>query len=286
MKIAVITDSGSGLTKTQANALGIYYLPLQILIKDQMYLDGENITLAEVYQFLENGEMPTTSMPPVGIIEDVFEQIKNDGFDEVIAIPLSSGLSSTASIMQATAKEFDLPMHMIETYTTCEAQKYLATCAKILVDQGLEVDEIIARLKDSIKESDSLVIPNDLQHLKRGGRLTPIAAALGGLLKIKPVLQLNEKTGGKIDVYDKVRTLSKALKTAVTTFSEKNLDSDYKIVILHSKAQEDAEKVKELMEEVFPNSDITFGNIGPVISVHTGLGCVAMQYIKKVQIEI
>lgn len=283
MKIAIITDSGSGLTKTQANDLGIYYLPLQILVKDQMYLDGENITLDEVYKLLEKGEMPTTSMPPVGMMEEVFEQIKKDGFDEVIAIPLSSGLSSTSSVMEVTAKELNLSLHIVETYTTCEIQKYLVTCAKILVDQGFDVNEIITRLNDSIKESGSFVVPNDLQHLKRGGRLTPLAAALGGMLKIKPVLQLNAKTGGKIDVYDKVRTLSKALKTTVTTVSENNLDSGYKLIVLQSKAQEDAERVKELLKTSFPNTDVVIGNIGPVISVHTGLGCITIQYIKKVQ---
>lgn len=283
MKIAVITDSGSGFTKTQADALGVYYLPLQILIRDQMYLDGENISLGEVYQFLEKGEMPTTSMPPIGIIEQVFEQIKKDGFDEVIAIPLSSGLSSTSSVLQVTAKELGLSLHTIETYTTCEIQKYLVTCAKTLVDQGIDVNEIVTRLNESIKESGSFVVPNDLQHLKRGGRLTPLAAALGGLLKIKPVLQLNAKTGGKIDVYDKVRTLSKALKTTVSTVSENNLDSGYQLIVLQSKAQEEAEKVKELLETSFPNTEVVIGNIGPVISVHTGLGCIAIQYIKKIQ---
>ena len=90
MKIAVITDSGSGLTKQQANELGIYYLPLQIIVNDKMYLDGENITVEEIYEFLRNGEMPTTSMPPMGIMEEVFHEIKKQGYEAAIAIPLIS----------------------------------------------------------------------------------------------------------------------------------------------------------------------------------------------------
>ena len=282
MKIAIVTDSGSGLTKKEANDLGIYYLPLQILVKDQMYLDGENITLEKVYNLLEEGEMPTTSMPPVGIIEEVFEQIQADGYDEVIAIPLSGGLSSTASIMQATAKEYNFSLHIVEIYTTCEIQKYLATCAQSLVKKGKDVEEIIAKLNESIVNSDTLIVPNDLQHLKRGGRLTPLAATLGGLLKIKPILQLNKQTCGKIDVFDKVRTLSKALSKAVSTFAEKDLDDSYRLILLHSKADEEVIKLKQLMEKEFPNIEIILGDIGPVVSVHTGLGCIGIQRIKKV----
>lgn len=282
MKIAIVTDSGSGLTKKEANDLGIYYLPLQILVKDQMYLDGENITLEKVYRMLEEGEMPTTSMPPVGIIEEVFEQIQADGYDEVMAIPLSGGLSSTASIMQAAAKEYNFSLHIVEIYTTCEIQKYLTLCAQNLVKKGKGVEEIISKLNESIVNSDTLIVPNDLQHLKRGGRLTPLAAALGGLLKIKPILQLNKQTCGKIDVFDKVRTLSKALSKAVSTFAEKDLDDSYRLILLHSKADEEVIKLKELMEKEFPNIEIILGDIGPVVSVHTGLGCIGIQRVKKI----
>ena len=103
MKIAIVTDSGSGLTKQQAGELGIYYLPLQIIIQDKMFLDGENITVEEIYEYLRNGEMPTTSMPPMGLVEELFIQLKAEGYEAVIAVPLSGGLSSTSSVMQAVA---------------------------------------------------------------------------------------------------------------------------------------------------------------------------------------
>lgn len=283
MKIAVVTDSGSGLTKQEAVEQGIFYLPLQIIIKDNMFLDGENITVEEIFEYLRNGEMPTTSMPPMGIIEELFHQLKKDGYEEVIAVPLTSGLSSTSSIMQAVAKECGLNLHVVELYTTCNIQKYLAESAISLVKQGVSCEEVITRLTDSVADSSTLIIPDDLQHLKRGGRLTPLAAALGGLLKIKPILRLDVASSGKIDVYDKVRTMSKAQQKAVATFQEHGLNEDYMLTVLHSGAPAEGEKLKAIMETTFPNLNLYYGLIGAVISAHTGLGCLGIQYIKKVK---
>ena len=283
MKIAVITDSGSGFSKKQANDLGVFYLPLQIMINDDMYLDGETISVTEIYDLLAKGEMPTTSMPPVGIMEEVFHQIKEEGYDEVIAIPLSSGLSSTSSIMQAVAKDLDLNLHIIEIYSTCHIQKYLVQEAVRLVGENRDVNEIVSTLTSCAEDSGSLIIPDDLQHLKRGGRLTPLAAALGGLLKIKPILQLNKGTDGKIDVFDKVRTMSKAMGKVADTVKAQGLDDTYEIAVLHSGSEESGLQLKALVEEAFPGVNVYFGVIGAVIAVHTGLGCVGVQFVRKVK---
>ena len=284
MKIAVVTDSGSGLTKQEALEQEIYFLPLQIIIDDKMYLDGVDIKVEQIYEALRNGAMPTTSMPPMGLMEQLLMELKEKGYDEVIAITLTAGLSSTAHILQATAKQCDISLHHIECYSTCNIEAYLAKSAKALVEQGLDAEEIVARLNESVKESNTLIIPDDLQHLKRGGRLTPLAAALGGLLKIKPLLQLNQTSEGKVDVFDKVRTMSKAQQKAVDTFAEAKLDENYALTVLHSDAFTEAEKLTELMKQTFPKAkDFTFGLIGAVISAHTGLGCLGIQYIRKVK---
>ena len=283
MKIAVVTDSGSGLTKQQADELGIFYLPLQIIIQDKMFLDGENITVEEIYEYLRNGEMPTTSMPPMGLVEELFTQLKEEGYEAVIAVLLSQGLSSTSSIMQAVAKEHDVKLHIIESYTTCNIQRYLAESAIKLVQQGLDLDTICERLNASTADSGTLIIPDDLQHLKRGGRLTPLAAALGGLLKIKPILRLDRESEGKVDVFDKVRTMSKAQSKAISTFQEHGLTTEYTLTVLHSGAPQEGEKLKAMMEEAFPGLDLYYGLIGAVISAHTGVGCLGIQYIRKVE---
>lgn len=284
MKIAVVTDSGSGITKQEAQEVGLFYLPLQIIIDGHMHLDGVDIHVEEIYDALRNGAMPTTSMPPMGLMEGMMQDLKRDGYEAVIAITLTAGLSSTAHILQASAKENDIAFYSIECYTTCNIEAYLAKSAQKLVVQGIDADEIVERLHQSIASSNTLIIPNDLQHLKRGGRLTPLAAALGGLLKIKPILQLNKESGGKVDVFDKVRTMSKAQGKAIQTFQQANLDNTYALTVLHSGAPQEAAKLKDLMVETFPAiTDLTFGLIGAVISAHTGLGCLGIQYIKKVK---
>lgn len=283
MKIAVVTDSGSGLTKKEALEKGIYCLPLQIIINDDMFLDGVDISVEEIYDSLRAGAMPTTSMPPMGLMEELFHELKKQGYDEVIAIPLTAGLSSTASVLEACAKRNEFKVHMVESYSTCNIEAYLATSAKTLVDQGLDAEEIVTRLKESIDSSNTLIVPDDLQHLKRGGRLTPLAAALGGLLKIKPLLQLNKTSDGKVDVFDKVRTMSKAQQKAIDTFVKDSINDGYMLTVLHSGAPIEGQKCKELMEDTFPGFDLTYGLIGAVISAHTGLGCVGIQYIKKVR---
>lgn len=284
MKIAVITDSGSGLSEQEAKALGLFYLPLQIVVNDTMYLDGVDIQTEQLYDLLRQGAMPTTSMPPAGQMEALFEQLKAEGYDAAIAVPLTSGISSTASVLLATAKRHEIPLSIIECYSTCQLQRYLSQCAKLLVDKDMALEEIVRRLEASVARSNTLIIPDDLQHLKRGGRLTPLAAALGGLLKIKPILVLGNTSEGKIDVFDKVRTMSKAMEKAVATFQEANLDESYYTVVLHSDAPETSSKLKALMATAFPNSEMYYGRIGAVIASHTGLGCLGIQYIKKVEI--
>ena len=284
MKIAVVTDRGSGYTANEAQEKGLFYLPLQVIVKDKMYLDGVDLHTEELYEMLRNGEMPTTSMPPMGHIEGLFDKLKEDGYETVIAVPLSAGLSSTTSVMEAAAKRHDIDLRTINCFSTVMIQRYLADSAKALVDKGYDADEIVKRLEECVKHSDTLIIPDDLQHLKRGGRLTPLAAALGGLLKIKPVLKLNEATEGKIDVFDKVRTMSKAMSKAVATFAEADLNENYQLVVLHSGALEEGNKLKEMIKDTFPNNDVYFGQICAVIAAHTGLGCLGIQYIKKVEL--
>lgn len=282
MKIAVLTDSGSGLNQQEAQQLGIYYLPLQVLRQEEQYLDGITIDLHQVYQFLHEGQLMSTSMPPMGMIEQVFTQMKDAGVDTVIAVPITSGLSSTASMLTVTAQDMGIKLYIIETYTTCYIQRYLTECAKRLVDQGLDVETIVGRLREAAADSNSLIIPDDLQHLMRGGRLTPLAATLGSLLKIKPILQLNEKSAGKIDVYDKVRTMSRAQQKVINAYAAAMQDDHYVVACIHTDSFNACQGLYEKMAAVKPGCQFHLDDIGAVISVHTGIGCLAVQYVRQV----
>lgn len=284
-KIAVITDSGSGFTKQSAKEEGIFYLPLQIINEEEMYFDGETIHTDEVYTLLKQGNMPTTSMPLMGVMEDLFMQLKEEGYETAIAITITVGLSGTGSVLQAIAKQFDFPLTFIDCHSTCEIQRYLCRCAKQMVDKNFEVEKIEQCLLDCIRFSNTFIIPNDLEHLKKGGRLTPLAAALGGLLKIKPILQLNKQTEGKIDVFAKVRTMKKAIQNVIDALKEENVSEDEILVALHSDAGELYDFLLEELKKAFPKHTIITGKIGAVISCHTGMECLGIQFIKKANID-
>ena len=281
MKIAVVTDSGCGISKKAMQLNHFFYLPLHVLCDEKEYLDGVELSIDQFYDMLKDKRNVKTSMPPVGIMMETLEEIKAQGYEEIIFIPLTPGISSTASVFMSTAEEFGLTCHLIDCYTTLGTQAYLTQCAVQLVEQGKSSAEIVALLKDSIKESDTMIIPDDLSQLKAGGRLTPMAAALAGLLKIKPILQLNASTEGKIDVYDKVRTMSKSISKVLNLYAERNLNENHLLMLLDSNA-DCLEDVHAKIKEMFPNVDVRIIKIPPVIAAHTGLGCIAPQYIRKV----
>ena len=284
MKVRVLTESGCGLTQQQAKELNIDFLPLQVQIDDKTYLDGVNLTVDELNSYLTRGYMPQTSMPPLGDIEDLLESYKKEGVTDVILITLSSGLSGTNQAIQASGKWHGVKIHTLDIFTTLGVEKYLAVSAQKLVEQEIHPDEIIARLQDSVEHSRGFLIPEDLEHLAKGGRLTPMAAKLGGMLKIKPILEVSKNTQGKVDVFDKVRTMSKAIKKAVKVISKDVNAQDYVFYVLNGQADEGVQiAVDELHALVGENINIQVDPIYAVIAVHTGLGSVGIQYVKKVK---
>lgn len=284
MKVRVLTESGCGLTKQQAQELNIDFLPLQVQIDDKTYLDGVNLTVEELNSYLTRGYMPQTSMPPLGDIEDLLESYKKEGVTDVILITLSNGLSGTNQAIQASGKWHGVKIHTLDIFTTLGVEKYLVLSAQKLVEQEIHPDEIIARLKDSVENSRGFLIPEDLEHLAKGGRLTPMAAKLGGMLKIKPILEVSKNTQGKVDVYDKVRTMSKAIKKAVKLISKDVNAQDYVFYVLNGQADEGVQiAVDELHALIGEDTNIQVDPMYAVIAVHTGLGSVGIQYIKKVK---
>ena len=190
MKIKVVMDSGGLMNKQEANQLGIDYLPLQVMINDQTYMDGVDLDRNFLYDQMEKGAKVQTSLPPLGLVDELFQEYKNTGITDVVLITLSNALSSTNEKVQIMGQEHGLHMHTLDIYSTLGMEKYMAIYAKRMVDEGLDPETIIARLKESVDRSCGYLIVEDLDHLAKGGRLTPMAAKLGGMLKIKPILQI------------------------------------------------------------------------------------------------
>lgn len=283
MKIAVVTDSCLAMTKKEAQEKGIFLFPLQLLCGDESYLDGVNITISEFETLLKEGHMPTTSCPPIGLVEEGFQEIKDLGYDAIICIPITRALSATAENFEVVARDLGIKFKTIDLYTTCKVQYYVTMKVKEMIDAGLEFDTIVQIAQDSIPTSNTLIIPDDLSHLKRGGRLTPLAARFASLLKIKPILSVNESTKGMIDVYAKVRTSNKAFIKAIDDLNEKIQGSDdYLWYVIHADATEAANSIVEMIKERTGCSNVSCSEMPPVILAHAGLQCIGIQCIKKI----
>lgn len=285
MKVKVLTDSAGCLSQEQARKFGMDFLPLQVIVDGKTYLDGIDISNAELYDMMEKGAFPQTSQPPLGMIEELFDTYEKEGITDVILVSLSSGLSGTNENICAGGMRHGIKVHTTDTFSTLHIEQYWARCAQVLADQGIEPEEIIRRLNASIEDSKGFLIVEDLEHLAKGGRLTPLAAKFGGMLKIKPILEVSKSTKGKVDMYEKVRTMSKAVKNGVKTIAEnmKGNVNDYYFVLMDSRAKENAELAQKELLTALPGLKIERDDICAVINCHTGMGSIGMQYAKKVE---
>lgn len=279
-KIAVLTDSGSGISQIEATNLNLFVLPLLVMVESKTYQDGVEIQLDELYNMLGEKKHPKTSTPLYQSIENMLIKIKNLGYTDVIAIPLSSGLSSTYQSISIASQEVNINLHLVEIYSTCMIQNHVVKLAQKLVNDNLDLNQILDELNRVVSNSNTIILPNDLEYLKQGGRLTPLAASLASMFKIRPVLQLNQSCEGKIDVLSKVRTERKALESAIDTLDETFKHVNCRIYIIHSAADERCALTKDiLIEKGYPESSIEIHAIAAVIASHTGLDCLGIQFI-------
>jgi len=283
MRIAVVTDSGSNIYQQPIALPGLFSVPLQIADDTHNYQDGEEAPPTFIYQQIAQGKMFKTSLPAVSRIEELFTMIKAQGYDQIFSVCITSGLSSTLSVMQSIADQVGIAFDYVDCYTTASNQWYLAKRSREMLDEGKTLAQIKPLLIDAINHSVTFVIPQDLNHLKRGGRITPMAAALGSLLKIRPILKVDESTGGKNDAYDKVRTLSKALDRVIEYALEHGVNDDYYICVAHVLYEEGAQELYTKFRNAFTGAEIYITDLVATVGVHTGLNTVACQYIKKIK---
>lgn len=280
MKVAFVCDSGTARNVEQLKKLGIYSCPLQISDAQKSYLELEDLSIEEVYEKINNKEMMKTSLPPLGYIQDTFETIKAEGYNTIFAVPICNGLSGTMNAMRLAAENVGLAFESIDTYVTAEVEFYCITQAKKLYEQGLSLAEIKSRLTSVIESASTLLVPIDLNHLKRGGRLTPTAAMIAGLLKIKPILRIDKETDGKIDVLDKVRTLPRALDRVIDFMKQQGVGAGYEIFVAYVKETSDCEVMLEKIKQAFPSAHASLIPLISSVGCHTGIGCIAVQYYK------
>lgn len=284
MKIAIFTDSGSNFYQEQPINIplpDVFVSCLQIIDKDKGYKDGLELTSEKAYELLEAGKMLKTSSPTAYDIEQNLIEIKQKGYDTVFAIVITSGLSSTLSTVSVLAQQNGLNFEAFDCGSTANIQYECVLKAQQMLNEHQSLEAIKDKLSEMCEQSITFVVPIDMQHLVRGGRLSPLAATFANFLKISPILYLNQSTQGKIEPFKKVRTLKKAFDTMVQHFVSLGLDANYKICVAHVKAKENATLLIQMIKEAIPQIDIYLTDLVAVVGAHTGLGTVACTLVKK-----
>lgn len=285
-KTIIVTDSNSGITPAEAEALGVVVMPMPFYINDQMYYENVDLTQEQFYQRLTEGGEIKTSMPLVGDVTDKWDELLQE-YDEIVHIPMSSGLSSSCETAQMLAQDYDGRVQVVNNQRISVTMRQSVIDARTLVDQGKSAEEIKRILEDCKFESSIYIMVDTLEYLKKGGRITPAAAALGTLLKLKPVLQIQ---GEKLDAFAKARTVKQAKNIMIDSMKndfERRFDSadgeKMNLEMAYTYDLAAAEEFKKEVQEAFPNNEIVLHPLSLSVSCHIGPGALAVACSKKIE---
>jgi DegV family protein with EDD domain len=271
MKIAVVTDSSASFSKDVANTSNLTILSIPLVLDGVVYNEGIDLDAAGYFELLKHTtSFPTTSQPALGEVIEAYQTIKDNGYDTVIAIHLSSGISGFVRNLQAVKDSVDgLDVHIFDSLITSAPMGSMVETALKMAEEEADVADILAKLTQMREHTDAFMIVDDLNNLVRGGRLNNGAAIIGTLLKIKPVLTFDK---GNIELFEKVRTPKKAFARARQLIDEKTAGygTDYKMYVIHSNAPEMAQEIYYHLMKENPGMSVAISEFGPVIGAHLG----------------
>jgi DegV family protein with EDD domain len=279
MKTAVVTDSTAYIPKELREKLNIHMIPLSVIFGNESLREEIDVTAGEFYKKVKDRELPTTSQPPIGQFVELFETLAKE-YDAVISVHLSSGISGTyQGAVSAGSMVEGIQVYPFDSETACMVQGFYALEAAELAGQGMNADEIIARLNEVKESMRAYFMVDDLSHLQRGGRLSNAQAFIGSLLQVKPLLHFVDK---KIEPYEKVRTKKRALNRVSDLLGEDAKSGEkYRAAIIHANREEEAIEWKAELEVKYPNVEFSISYFGPVIGTHLGEGSLGMGWYKK-----
>ena len=279
-KIAIVSDSTGGLTEEMVNEHGIYICYLMIVFGTDSYQEFKEITSEKFIQLsAAQEELPATSQLAPGVIAEIYENLMMDGYDEIIHVTISSGLSGSyqSSVNAAEIVDND-KIYVFDSKMVTFPQGALAIEAVKLAKTGKGAAEIVSEL-EKIRETTHLSFTvKTLENLKKGGRLSNASAVIGSMLQIKPIIEMSDE--GKLEAVSKVRTFKKAMQTLVDTAKDANLTDCYEIGVIHMQNEEDATTLKKAIAEFYPNITIHVLPISLVVSIHVGEGALGLTWIK------
>ena len=286
-KIAVVTDSNSGITQNQGKELGIYVLPMPFTIDGHTFYEDIDLTQEQFYEKLSQGADIATSQPAIDSLLGLWKQLLKE-YDQIIHIPMSSGLSGSCATAMAMAQDFQGKVYVVDNQRISVTQRQSALDALMLVRQGMDAESIREKLLQNAGESTIYITLDTLKYLKKGGRITPAAAALGTILKIKPVLQIQ---GEKLDAYAKARTVKQA-KTIMVDAIKNDIAQRFGgdaspenvwLAVAHMDNLENAQIFREELLEEFPGHNIYVDHLSLSVSCHIGPGALAVTCTKKMR---
>lgn len=287
-KVIIMTDSNSGITQTQAKEMGVVVLPMPFYINEEMFYEDIDLSQEQFYEKLQAGGDIKTSMPLVGDVTDKWDELLKE-YDEVVYIPMSSGLSSSCETAYMLSQDYDGKVEVVNNQRISVTMRQSVIDAKNLAEAGKSAKEIKDILEAAKFDSSIYIMVDTLTYLKKGGRITPAAAALGTLLKLKPVLQIQ---GEKLDAFAKARTVKQAKNIMIEAMKsdfEKRFDSadgrNINLEMAYTQDLETALAFKEEVQAAFPENEIVLNPLSLSVSCHIGPGALAIACSKKIDIK-
>lgn len=287
-KIAIVTDTNSGITAEEAEAWGCFLVPMPFIIEGEEFFEGVNLTQEKFYDIQKSGKRITTSQPNINEIVNLWKSLLKD-YDEIVHIPMSSGLSQSCETAKSFAQSFNGKVQVVDNKRVSITMKESVVDALNMLKEGKDAKEIKEWLEETALDSSIYIVVDTLKYLKQGGRVTPAAAAIGTVLNIKPVLQLQ---GGKLDSFAKVMNM-KSAKAKMIGAIKKDLEGRFakfvaddcmRIDIAHTRNAEQAMELAKELKELFPNIELRYIAELPLsLATHTGpkvLACACTRIYK------
>ena len=288
-KVASVTDSNSGITQDLARDLGVSVIPMPFYINEKLYLEGITLSQEEFYERLKNEESISTSQPGPADVCGLWNTLL-ESYDQIVHIPMSSGLSASCDTASGLAREYDGKVQVVDNQRISVTQKQSVLDALTLRDAGRDALQIRQVLEEQKSDSSIYITLETLKYLKKGGRITPAAAAIGTVLNLKPVLQIQ---GDKLDAYSKTRGKKQAKRVMVKAmqndwenrFAEYVKRGEMCLQSAYAGNEEEALEFKEELKEAFPGQEIVLDPLSLSVACHIGYGAVAVACSRRVVVK-
>lgn len=282
-KIAIVTDSNSGITQSEGREMGVCVIPMPFLINDEEFFEDITLDQNGFYKKLKENGSVSTSQPAIESLTNTWDELLKSA-DEIIYIPMSSGLSGSCQTAKMIAEDYDGKVHVIDNQRISVTQRNAVQDALRLREEGKTAEEICKALMETKLDASIYIMVDTLKYLRKGGRLTPAVAALGTILRIKPVLQIQ---GEKLDTYAKARTTRQGVSImleAVKKDMEQRFGGNVEQVyfsIAHTQNEQGAEELKAALQDMYPGIEVMINPLSLSVSCHIGPGALAVALAKK-----